>query len=258
MNGSSEYPSVATYYTYDAQSKMVEVQKGGQFRYFLYDSLGRLIRVRQPEQEVNTTLNLADNYNTTGQWTAAFIYDVLGNVLTATDANGTVITNTYDKASRVTTKTYSNEPNGQITPVVKYYYDGKCSDDQTAACFAPQSPNYAKGKLTQVKSTVSETRYTNFDSFGRLTQMQQRTPVSGETLSTAIPRVSSYEYNFAGAMVKETYPSGRVVQNEFEADGDLSRIYGKANSTATERTYAIYGGRQDSAIKTRQQSLGVC
>jgi hypothetical protein len=42
----------------------------------------------------------------------------------------------------------------------------------------------------------------------------------------------------SGALVKETYPSGRVVRNEFESDGDLSRIYGKVNQNATERTYA--------------------
>ena len=39
-------------------------------------------------------------------------------------------------------------------------------------------------------------------------------------------------------MIKETYPSGRVVRNEFESDGDISSIYGKANPTATEHTYA--------------------
>ncbi len=219
---------------------MVEVIQGEQHRYFKYDSLGRLIRVKQPEQEVNTpALDLADNYNTSGKWTAKFTYDLTGNVLTATDANGTVITNAYDKANRVITKSYSNEPNGQTTPSVSYFYDGKCSAVQTAACFAPQSPNYAKGKLTQVKSSVSETRYTSFDNLGRLLQMEQRTPVTGETIANAVPRVSSYQYNFAGALVEETYPSGRVVKNEFEADGDLSRIYGKASTpNAVERTYA--------------------
>ena len=69
-----------------------------------------------------------------------------------------------------------------------------------------------------------------FDSFGRLTQSQQVT--DGQTYT------SSYEYNFAGALIKETYPSGREVKIELESDGDLSRIYGKANSNATERTYA--------------------
>ncbi len=229
----TEYPSNATVYRYNEQGKMVEVIQGDQHRYFKYDSLGRLIRVRQPEQEINGSLDLADNYNTSGQWTARFVYDLLGNVISATDANGTVITNIYDKANRVITKTYSNEPNGQTTPAVEYFYDGT-----GLAQAPPTTNNYAKGKLTKVTSSVSETRYTLFDNLGRLTQMEQRTPVSGETLANATPRISSYQYNFAGALVKETYPSLREVNNEFEADGDLARIYGKANPSAIERTYA--------------------
>ena len=39
-------------------------------------------------------------------------------------------------------------------------------------------------------------------------------------------------------MVEEEYPSGRKVKNEFESDGDISRIYGNATPSATERTYA--------------------
>ena len=147
----------------------------------------------------------------------------MGNVVTATDANGTRINYTYDKANRVTTRNYTNEPNGVTTPSVEYFYDGKGSDNQ-------QSPNYAKGKLTKVTSGVSESRYTLFDNLGRLLQSQQIT--DGQTYTSA------YEYNFSGALIKQTYPSGRVVQNAFEADGDLSRIYGKANANATERTYA--------------------
>ena len=49
--------------------------------------------------------------------------------------------------------------------------------------------------------------------------MEQRTPVGDETIANAIPRVSSYVYNLSGALVQETYPSGRVVKNEFESDG---------------------------------------
>ena len=239
LNGTSEYPSVSTYYTYNEQGKMVVVQQGGQFRYFKYDSLGRLIRVRQPEQEVNNSLDLADNYNTTGKWTAKFTYDLMGNVLTAVDANGTTITNTYDKANRITTKTYANEPNGQTTPAVQYFYDGKGLDNSVAPRVGTVNPAFAKGKLTKVTSSVSETRYTQFDYLGRLLQMEQRTPVSGETLSQATPRVSSYQYNFAGALAEETYPSGRTVKNEFETDGDLSRISGKSSTpNAFEQTYA--------------------
>jgi len=223
--GSPEIPHQPTFYTYSPQGKMVKVQQGKagdatiQYRYFLYDSLGRLIRVRQPEQEVNTGLNLTDAVTGNNQWTAGFSYDILGNLITTTDAKGTIITNTYDNAGRVKTRTYSD---GTI-PIVSFYYDGKGLD-------TPQSPNRAKGKLTRVTNSISETRYTQFDNLGKLTQSEQIT--DGQTYT------SNYEYNFAGALVKEKYPSGRVVQNEFESDGDLSRIYGKANINATERTYA--------------------
>jgi len=243
--GTLAEPNQPTFYNYSPQGKMVKVQQGKpgdasiQYRYFLYDSLGRLIRVRQPEQEVNTDLNKTDSITGNNQWTATFTYDVLGNVKTATDANGTVIENTYDKASRVITKTYSNEPNNQTTPPVQYFYDGKGLEGSVEPRVGTVNPAFAKGKLTKVTSSVSETRYTQFDYLGRLLQMEQRTPVSDETLSTAVPRVSSYQYNFSGALIEETYPSTRVVKNEFEADGDLSRIYGKAShSTAIEQTYA--------------------
>ena len=72
-------------------------------------------------------------------------------------------------------------------------------------------------------------RNTLFDNLNRLTQSQQIT--DGQTYT------SGYLYNLSGALVQETYPSGRVVKNEFESDGDLKRIFGNA-SNQTERTYA--------------------
>lgn len=85
---------------------------------------------------------------------------------------------------------------------------------------------------------MSQTRYTLFDNLGRLKAMEQRTPLDGQAVGNATPYISSYNYNFSGALIDETYPSGRVVKNEFESDGDLMRIYGKANVGAAERTYA--------------------
>ncbi|MDQ3801506.1 MAG: hypothetical protein M3384_18955, partial [Acidobacteriota bacterium] len=149
-----------------------------------------------------------------------------------------------DKASRVTKRCYTkqnvNTPatecsqisnGGDLdpnTPAVEYFYDGKgvWTDQQLE-----QAPyKYSKGKLTKVTSSISETRYTLFDNLGRLTQSQQIT--DGQTYT------SGYEYNLSGAMVREIYPSGREVRNEFGTDGDLQRIYGRTNQNAAERTYA--------------------
>ncbi|HKP69308.1 MAG TPA: hypothetical protein VJV05_08490, partial [Pyrinomonadaceae bacterium] len=193
-----------------------------------YDSFGRLIRVKQPEQEPNAGLAMSDPYNTTWQWTAGFSYDIAGNVLTATDANGVTITSSYDKASRVTTRSYSGEPAGQTTPSVNFSYDGKGLGQQ-------QSPNYAKGKLTKVSNGISSTEYMTFDNFGRLTRSRQVTDgiVYGDDQNPM-----TYTYNLSGALIEEKYPSARKVKNDFESDGDLSRIYGTANAGAIEKTYA--------------------
>lgn len=230
--GSLSSPLQATSYTYDLYGNLVKVSQGLQNRYFKYDSLGRLIRVRQPEQEVNANLTLEDDYNTSDEWTAGFTYDNIGNLLTSTDAKNVTIGNSYDRAGRVVTRAYYGEATPGLTPTVYSFYDGKGIGGEP-------SPNYNKGKLTLVDNGISQTRYTKFDGFGRLKETEQRTPATPlETTSTATPRVSKYTYNLSGALIEEEYPSGRVVKNELESDGDLMRVYGKANSTAPQRTYA--------------------
>ena len=236
--GPLDQPIQPTLYKYDVKGNMVEVTQGVQKRWFKYDSLGRLIRVRQPEQEVNASLHLADAFNTSGGWTAGFAYDLMGNVVRATDANGVNIINDYDRANRVIRRCYTKPeistsavscvgvagPDiSTTTPAVLFFYDGKGLAQQ-------QSPhNYAKGKLTKVTSTVSETQYQLFDNLGRLMQSAQIT--DGQTYT------SSYQYNLSGALVQETYPSGRVVKNEFESDGDLLKVTSQKNASSVFATY---------------------
>ncbi len=217
--GTVASPNQPTSYSYNTLGKMIRVQQGVQNRYFLYDSLGRTLRVRQPEQEVNAGLDTTGNPNN-NSWTAGFAYDNNGNVLTTTDAKGTTITNTYDALNRPLTRTYANEPQGVSTPAVTNYYDG---------LGLPSVPQFSKGKLTLVASSVSESRYTEFDQLGRLKQYQQLT--DGNTYT------SSYQYNLSGALTQETYPSGRVVKNEFETDGDLAKV---TSQKAGGSVYAPY------------------
>jgi YD repeat-containing protein len=162
--GSIDLPLQPTYYKYNSQGKMVHVQQGKtgetiQHRYFLYDYLGRLIRVRQPEQEVNANLNTTETIDGNNQWTAKMEYDLVGNLIKTTDAEGKTITNFYDKASRVIKREYSNLD----TPTVFYHYDGT-----GLATPPPTTLNFAKGKLTKVSSTISASLFTSFDNFGRV------------------------------------------------------------------------------------------
>jgi RHS repeat-associated protein len=81
-----------------------------------------------------------------------------------------------------------------------------------------------------VNAPLAETRYTAFDNLGRVTGSQQITE------GTAY-NPQSYVYNLSGALIEETYPSGRVVKNTLDNDGDLSQVQSrKANDSF--RNYA--------------------
>ena len=88
----------------------------------------------------------------------------------------------------------------------------------------------SKGKLTKVSSNVSETKYNSFDILGRVLSHQQIT--DGQTYSTA------YAYNLSGALIEETYPSGRVVKNTLDADGDLAMIQSSKSNVQGLKLYA--------------------
>jgi len=200
--GAIDAPNQPTNYTYDILNNLTTVSQGVQTRTFVYDSLSRLKSATNPESG-----------------TISYNYDNNGNLTQKTDARLVQTTYVYDNLNRVTNRNYSapaNLPNYQTTPNVAYTYD-----DPTVA--------FSKGKLTKVSSSVSETRYTQFDNVGRVLSSSQTT--DGQTYS------SSYVYNLSGALLEQTYPSGRVVKNTLDNDGDLQQVQSrKANDTF--RNYA--------------------
>ena len=112
--------------------------------------------------------------------------------------------------NRVTEREYSD-----TTPEVEYTY-------KTTA------PGL--GSLVKVESSVSTTEYTGFDILGRVTGHKQTT--DGEEYSTG------YVYNLSGAMVEQTYPSGRVVKNVIDGNGDLSIVQSRKNASHGYWNYA--------------------
>jgi RHS repeat-associated protein len=209
--GDIDTPNQPTFYSYNANGLLVKVAQGQQNRFFLYDSVGRLLRVRQPEQIPNSALAVTDPITGNGQWTSGSTYDANGNTLTTTDAKGVVITQTYDSLDRVLTRAYSD-----LTPSVTHTYDD------------PNVP-FSKGQLTKISSSVSTTEYTAFDSLGNVLSHRQTT--DGQSYTT------SYTYNLSGALIEEVYPSGRVVKNVFDNEGKLSEVSSKA---AGQNIFCVY------------------
>lgn len=204
-----------TTYTYDVLGRLRKTtQTEGQTtqnRYFMYDDLGRLIRAKQTEQAVNSNLNLTDPITGNSGWSVKYEYDPNGNITSTTDANNRTITGTYDALNRLTFRDYSDS-----TPDVTFTYD----DEQIAN---------SKGQLTAVTTSISSTYFTAFDALGRIKSSRQTTNGTNYDFP-------DYSYDFSGALVSQTYPSGRVVGTETDNIGRLSKVTGQLPGQV-ERTY---------------------
>ncbi len=170
---------------------------------YSYDTLNNLVQVNQSVQvrtfgyDSLSRLKIATNPES---GTINYNYDNNSNLTSKTDARGVVTNYVYDNLNRVTNRNYNDG-----TPNVTYVYDNPAIQ-------------FAKGRLTQITSAISTTNYTQFDNLGRILASQQIT--DGQTYNFG------YQYNLSGMLVNETYPSGRVVTNQFEIDGDLAQVNG--------------------------------
>ena len=181
--------------------------------FYAYDTLNNLTTVSQGVQTRSFNYNsLSRLLSATNpeSGTISYLYDNSGNLTRKTDARSIQTNYTYDALNRVTQRSYTD-----TTPPVNYTYDNL--------------PN-AKGKLTKVSSSVSTTEYTAFDILGRVTSHKQTTDGTAYT--------TGYNYNLSGALIEETYPSGRVVKNVLDSNGDLSIIESKKNANSGYWHYA--------------------
>ena len=201
-----------TTYGYDVLDDLItanqRVGTGGtlQTRSFAYDSLKRLTSATSPESG-----------------NVLYSYDENSNLRTKTDARITT-TYTYDALNRVRTKSYSDS-----TPAVTYGYE----KDQTGSVVTN-----AIGRMTFVSTTVSTTGYTQLDPLGRVLQSRQTTQAGGSQSYTL-----SYEYNRAGQITSETYPSLKKVVTSYDSAGRIGEVKDQALNKvyASGFSYAAHG-----------------
>jgi YD repeat-containing protein len=195
--GSVSSPNQPTNYTYNALNNLLTVVQGSQTRTFVYSSLSRMTSETNPEAG-----------------TTAYEFDNNGNPTKKTDSRGVSTHFTYDALNRVTQKSYTGE-SGYTTPTITYTYDEYSN---------------AIGRLTKVSSSISETKYTEFDKMGRVLESRQTT--DGEHYDL------QYTYNLAGMLVEQTYPSGRKVKNVIDNNGYLNIVQSRKNENFGYFNYA--------------------
>lgn len=208
--GSQSAPFQATNYEYDVLGNLTRVIQGGQTRIFAYSSLKRLTSATNPEHGV-----------------ISYEYDANGSVTKKIDPRLVPNTSTkrttifvYDPLGRVTSRTYNDG-----TPNATYIYDDPNVD-------------FSRGRLTGMSSGVSSYTYGDYDAQGRVKTGTQT--IDGHAFTMA------YAYNAAGALISETYPSGKVIATNYD---DAGRIAGLKNNA----TGLYYAGASSTDATNRLQ-----
>jgi RHS repeat-associated protein len=218
--GQTTSPAQPTSYAYDALGNLRQVSQGLQQRYFMYDSLSRLIKAKNPEQAALDGLAATDPVTGNGQWSMGYAYDGNGNLTSRTDPRGITTTYIYDALSRNTSVTYSSGES------VNRYYDGSTN---------------GKGRLWWTETVgVSAAVFDSYDSLGRPKQYHQKYWVNNNWG----PQYNvGRTYNLAGNIKTENYPSGHVVTYNYDAAGRIGDNGSQAAFSGNlgdgvQRTYA--------------------
>lgn len=221
-----------TKYTYDVLDDLVKVEQGSQQRFFMYDSLKRLIRADNPEQETLSSLSLTDPVTGHSNWSVSYDYDGNGNLTSKTDARGVVTQNSYDALNRLTTVLYRvnglPDPN---TGDIQYLYD---------------NATYGKGRLWLTYrwgAKPSHTAVGYYDAAGRVKQLYNLFGDGQGNWSAGYEVFRNY--NLVGAATSQTYPSGHTVNYAYDTAGRTNSFSGNLADGVT-RTYAssfLYNAR---------------
>lgn len=214
-------------YVYDLNSRLETVTNGGFHTDLVFDDVGNLTDVTDPELastefSYDALNRLEEKLDALNGYTD-FSYDAHDNLTSVSAPNGAVTDYTYDNLDNLTeedspdrgTISYTHDAAGNIATmtdarnkVTEYSYDALNRlteiqlDNNDTITFQYDTGTYAKGHLNKITDPSGETTWT-YNQFGQVTAKTQK--IGTISLTT------EYEYDTKGRLSTMTYPSGKEV-----------------------------------------------
>jgi RHS repeat-associated protein len=213
----------------DAAGRLIQVTEDpngfGYVTSYLYDVLDDLKQVSQGSQTRTLTFDSRGRLRTAvnpESNTTQYSYDNNSNLTARRDNQGVVTSYQYDQLNRLTQVSYSG---ARTAPPVTYAYDTGVAN--------------SAGHLVSVTSSSATEQIAGYDALGRITG-------SIETIG-GVPYTFGYTYNFADALLSETYPTMRVINNAYDGANRLNGLTatpsgGSAKTYLSNVTYSAFGG----------------
>ncbi len=221
----------STTYTYDVLGNLRQVTQGSQQRFFMYDSLSRLVRAKNPEQAAGSVAsNLTDPVTGNTQWSMAYGYDSDGNLMARVDARNVTTTYGYDALNRNTTVRYTDG-----TKDIDRHYDGAINGKGRFYYFNWDAANNSRFD--------THLAIDGYDAMGRALNYRQCFLTNGVASADF---TAAYTYDKAGHVLTETYPSSHVVSYNYDIAGRLGDNAGQP---------AFSGNLGDRVQRTYSSSL---
>lgn len=219
--------------TTDATKKVLSSSDASGSLRFTYDSWGNTLQITNSLVGIPMTTNtydvagrLASSHDIDGGLTT-YVYDAFGRPVNQTDAKGNITNFVYDGLSRVIQR-------GGTEGTTSYTY--------------PSAGTGINSPITVVNPSGITDQYV-YDGFGRQTQ-HVRT-YAGTTLSFN----TSQTYDMYDNITRISYPSGVVVNHNFDANGFLSSV--TTNISTSSFTENVFTGiSMNGSGEYTQYSLG--
>ncbi|NUT18777.1 MAG: Teneurin-1 [Hamadaea sp.] len=225
--------SYVSYATNAAGDLITQTDAAGNATQFKYDYLGRPVGVIAPDGSKRTTVydepgnNIATKaYASTGALISKISagYDVNGNLLSSTDSFGHTTSFAYDATGMVTGETQPISATASITTSFGYDLEGRRT-------------RYTDGRGNKHIST--------YNSWGLL-----ESQIEPATTANPNDRTWTISYDAAGRAVKQNLPGGVVVDNSYDAVGNLTAQTGAGAEAATvQRTFGYDLAGQLTSMK---------